>query len=45
MELIGKNKEFTVVFNPDTQMYTVYKSGKMLISNKYRYRDIKSYLD
>jgi len=45
MVLIGKNKDFKVIFNCDTQCYTVYKNDKILITNKYKFSDIQSYLN
>ena len=45
MTLIGKNTDFKVVFDSNTQCYTVYKKDKLLITNKFKFVDIKSYLD
>lgn len=45
MILIGENKGFQVYFNSNTQSYTVIKDGKFLIGNKYRFKEVKSYLD
>jgi hypothetical protein len=36
---------FSVYFNAHNQTYTVFKDGKFVIGNKYRFRDVKSYLD
>lgn len=45
MKLIGKNTDFTAIFDTTAQCYTVYYKGKFLIGNKYKYSEIKSYLD
>ena len=44
MLFIGKNKDFTVVWNCDKQTYNVYKNGKYLI-NGHRFSEVKSYLN
>ena len=41
---VGQKDDFVVYFNSNTQAYTVYKDGKLLIGNKYRFTDVKSYL-
>ncbi len=41
----GKNPEFTATFDVSTQSYTVYKSGRMLVKNKFKFSDIQSYLN
>lgn len=43
--LIKENKGFEVYFNANTQSYSVYKDGKFLIGNKYKFSDVSSYLD
>lgn len=45
MTLTGKDKSFKVVFNCGTQCYTVLKDNKVLITNKFKFSDIKSYLE
>ena len=45
LKLVGENKGFKVYFNSDDQMYTVFKDGKVVLNNKYKFTDIKSYLD
>jgi len=45
MTFIGKNTDFKVVWNCSKQRYTVYKNDKFLIGNKYKFSDVKSYLD
>lgn len=44
MILIGNKDDFTVYFNANSQSYIVFKDNKLLIS-KFRFVDIKSYLD
>lgn len=47
MKLIGKNieKKIHIYFDCVNQVYNVYKNGKFLIGNKYKYSDVKGYLD
>lgn len=45
MKLIAENKGFQIYFNCNTQAYSVYKDGQFLIGNKYKYSDVKIYLD
>jgi len=45
MTFTGKNTDFTAIFDCNQQCYTVYYKGKVLVTNKYRFREIKSYLD
>lgn len=45
MILLKENKEFQVYFNVNTQSYSVFKDGKFLIGDKYKFSDVKSYLD
>lgn len=45
MTFIGKDSNFVVVWNCSNQFYTVYKSGKMIVTEKYKFSDIKSYLE
>lgn len=42
---VGVNPEITAIFDCQNQYYTVYKNGRVLVSKKYRYRDIESYLN
>ncbi len=44
ISLIGKNKNFIVVYNTQQQTYDVYYKKKFLIT-KERYIDIQSYLN
>ena len=44
MIFTGKNPDFKAIWDCNSQSYTVYKSGKFLV-RKFRYADIKSYLD
>ena len=45
MKLVGKNKGFKVFFDCTNQVYNVFKDNKFLIGNKFRFRDVKCYLD
>lgn len=40
----GKNKNFSAQFDCENQVYIVYYKGRIL-TKKYCFRDIKSYLD
>jgi hypothetical protein len=42
--LVGENKRFKIYFNSNKQEYKVFKDGKFLIGNKYKFSDVKSYL-
>lgn len=45
MILVGENKGFKVYFNSNRQEYSVYKDGKLLVDNKDKFSQVKSYLD
>jgi hypothetical protein len=45
MILVGENRGFEVYFSPNNQKYTIFKDGKFLIGDKYRFRDVQSYID
>jgi hypothetical protein len=45
MKLIGKDPNFTAFFDADLQFYTVFYKGEILVTEKYKYSDIKSYLE
>jgi hypothetical protein len=45
MKLIAENKGFEIYFDCNKQSYDVYKDNKYLIGNKYKYSDVKCYLD
>jgi hypothetical protein len=44
-KLIQSNKGFSIYFNVQTQIYSVFKDGKFLIGDKYKFSDVKSYID
>ena len=44
MLFIGKNTDFVAIWNCQEQCYTVYKNNNFIIK-KYKFSDIKSYLD
>ena len=43
--LVGQKGGFQVYFNPNSQTYSVYKDGQFLIGNKFKFSQVKSYLD
>jgi hypothetical protein len=45
MVVVGKNKGFEVRFNTESQTYFVFKDGNLLIGNKTKFSEVKSYLD
>jgi len=45
MIVVGENKGFKIVFDTNHQMYLVYKDNRLLIKDKYRFSDVRSYLD
>lgn len=42
--LVGQKNCFKVYFDCSSQSYIIYKDDKFLIGNKYRFRDVQSYL-
>ena len=45
MILVNENKGFQIYFDCNKQEYIVFKDGKFLIGNKYKFSDVKCYLD
>jgi len=45
MLLVKQKNGFSIYFNANTQSYSVFKDGKFLIGDKYKFSDVKSYLD
>lgn len=45
MFLVKEDRGFEVFFDCNTQSYTVFKDGKFLIGNKFKYSQVKSYVD
>lgn len=45
MKLISKKDNFSICFNCITQTYSVYKDDILLITDKFKYSDVKSYID
>ena len=43
--LTGKSPDYEVLFNSDTQEYTVYYKNQLLIGKKYKRSDIQQYLN
>jgi hypothetical protein len=44
MVVVSENKGFQIVFDAYTQTYTVYRDGKFIIGNKYRFVDVSTYV-
>lgn len=44
-KLVSKKDNFEIYFDANTQTYNVYKDGKFFIGNKYKYSDVKSYVN
>jgi hypothetical protein len=44
MIFIGKNTDFTAVWNCQEQSYTVYKNNRFLIK-KYKFSEVETYLN
>ncbi len=45
MLLVAKQNGFEIYFNANTQSYVVFRYGKFFIGNKYKFSDVKCYLD
>jgi len=45
MKLIAEKNGFEIYFVCEKQEYVVYNDGKFLIGNKYKYSDVKCYID
>ncbi len=45
MVLIGENKGFKIYFDCNNQIYNVFKDDKFLIGGKYKYSQVKTYID
>jgi len=45
MITVGENKGFVIIFDCNKQMYLVYKDNRLLIKDKYRFCDVRCYLD
>ena len=44
MTLIAEKNGFKIYFNCTTQAYSVYKDGWFVIGMKFKYSDVKSYV-
>jgi hypothetical protein len=42
--LVGSSGGYAIYFSARTQAYTVFKEGKVLISDKYSFSDVKTYI-
>ena len=45
MFLVKENRGFAIFFEPQSQSYSVFKDGKFLIGDKFKYSQVKSYVD
>jgi succinylglutamate desuccinylase len=45
MKLVAQKDNFEIWFNTNTQSYQVFKDGKLLVQNRYKFSDVKSYID
>lgn len=44
MYKVGANGDFSVYFEASSQSYSVFKSGELLVSKKYKFSEVKIYL-
>ncbi len=45
INITGKDNNFKATFNPSTQEYIVYYKARVIARNKFKFSDIKSYLN
>ena len=45
MKLIAEKGDFQIYFETNNQEYIVYYKNKILIRNKFKYSDVKSYVE
>jgi len=45
MTFTGKNPDYIVIWDCNRQSYTVYYKGNKLVPEKYKFSDVKSYLN
>lgn len=45
MKEVGNKNGFVVYWNCDTQTYSVYKDGYFVIGYKFKFSDVKSYIE
>ena len=45
MVLVKENNGFAVYFDCNNQTYSVFKEGKLLIENKCKFIQVKSYIE
>ena len=43
--ILAKDKNISIYFDCNNQVYNIYKDNKFLIGNKCKFSDVKSYLD
>lgn len=45
MRLITNKGDFKIYFNCNTQSYSVYYKDRFLIGNKYKFSEVKTYVE
>ena len=45
MITVKEKDGFRICFDPNTQSYSVFKDGRMIVSGKHSYRQVKSYAE
>lgn len=45
MYLVKEKNGVAVYFNCNTQTYTVFKDGKILVGGKFKYSDVRAYVE
>ena len=45
LKLVAENNGFQVFFDCQQQSYSVFKDGKFLIGDKFKFSDVKTYID
>ena len=45
MKRIAENNGYQIYFDCSAQIYTVFKDNKIILTNKYKYSDVKCYID
>lgn len=41
---VGEKGDFAVYFEAVSQSYSVFKSGELLLSKKYKFSEVKTYI-
>jgi hypothetical protein len=45
IKLVAQKGEFKVYFDSNKQEYTVFKDGKYVVGNKYKFSEVKCYIN